>query len=286
MAPRKVEPEPSERVKLLAGRIASALGSEIRAERLRRAWSLRTLGARARLSIATLQGIESGAAGSVESYARVAAAFGWDPRFVLQPVRFPLTQRDVDPVHAAMGELEAHRLSRPGSEVRLDEPYQHYQFSGRADLVSIDRARMALLHIENRTRFPDVQGFAGSWNAKRAYLAKNLADRLEVTPSRWRSITHVVVALWSAEVLHPLRLRAQTFRSACPDPAGAFAGWWMGSPPDAGTSSTLVVLDPLPGRRSSRRQWIDLETALDRATDPRYRGYSEAVEALRRAGLA
>src|SRR2546423_614135 len=33
-----------------------------------------------------------------------------------------------DIVHAAMGELEARHLRKLGLVVRLDEPYQHYQF--------------------------------------------------------------------------------------------------------------------------------------------------------------
>ena len=81
-----------------------------------------------------------------------------------------------------------------------------------------------------------------------------------------------------------LRLRRASFAAVCPDPIDAFAAWWDGAEPRPGTSSTLVLLDPLPGRRRSRRRWVGLD-ALDRV-EPRYRGYAQALEALRAAGQA
>ena len=143
------------------------------------------------------------------------------------------------------------------------------------------RAR-ALLHVENRTRFPDVQGFAGSFNQKRVYLAAQLAERLGIR--RFASVAHVVVALWSAEVLHTVRLRSETFRSVAPDPPAAWDQWWAGTPPTEGSATTFVLLDPLAGRRASRRRFIGLDEA--RTAEPRYRGYADALEALRAAGRA
>lgn len=49
-------------------------------------------------------------------------------------------------------------LRRSGFEVAIAEPHQHYQFAGRADRLGWDLDRRALIHIENRTRFPDMQG--------------------------------------------------------------------------------------------------------------------------------
>ncbi len=115
-----------------------------------------------------------------------------------------------------MGEVEAAHLRWLGYEVRLDEPYQHYQFAGRADLVAIHREQRTLLHLENRTRFPDVQAFAGAYNGKRAYPGPDLARRLGIARA-FVSETHVVVALWSAEALHTMRLREESFRSVSPD---------------------------------------------------------------------
>lgn len=220
----------------------------------------------------------------MEAYVRISLAFGWKPQFGLQEMRTPAAKRDADPVHAAMGEVEAAHFRQLGYEVHVDEPYQHYQFSGRADVTVIDRPQRAFLHIENRTGFPDIQGFAGVYNAKRAHLVDDLPPRLKVAGG-WNSIAHVVVALWSSEVLHAVRLRRETFASVCPDDAqDIFGAWWTGEPPTTGTASTLVVFDPLTGGRSSRRRWIDLEDA--QIADPRYRGYAQALEALRAAGLA
>ena len=155
------------------------------------------------------------------------------------------------------------------------------QFAGRADVLALDRTRRALLHIENRTRFDDIQAFVGSYNAKRAYLAPDLAERLAI-PGGFRTVTHVVAALWSSEVLHAVRLRRVSFAAVCPDSPDAFATWWDDARPAPGTSSVFILFDPIPGLRSSRRRWVGLDQ-LDRA-DPRYRGYAHAVDMLRAAG--
>lgn len=262
---------------------AAQLGREARAERLRRGASQTVLAAKAGLSTSEVHKLESGKVCGLETYLRVGFALGLEPGFSLLPPPRPSTPRDLDPVHAAMGEIEASHFRKLGFEIRLDEPYQHYQFAGRADAAVIDRERRALLHLENRTRFPDTQGFLGSWNSKRAYLAEDLTRRLELEGG-WRSIDHVVVALWSAEVLHALRLRTETFRSACPDGPEGFVAWWSGSPPEPGVRASLVVFDPVTGMRSSRRRWIGLKDV--RSVDARYRGYAEALAALAAAGLA
>ena len=177
-----------------------------------------------------------------------------------------------------MGELEARHLRSLGIPTGIDEPYQHYQFAGRADLVAWDAAAKALLHIENRTRFPEFQDMAGSFNAKKAYLADVIGARLGV--DRWASQTHVIAAVWTSEVLHALRMRRELFRSLCPDPTDAFAGWWMAQPPTKGSHSVFVVLDPLVHGR--QRQWIGLDDAL--VARPRHAGYAEvAVNLLRPA---
>jgi hypothetical protein len=86
-------------------------------------------------------------------------------------------------------------------------------------------------------------------------------------------VTHAIVALWSAEVLHTLRLRAETFRSACPDPLDAFEAWWEGrTPEDEQPRSILVILDPNPGRKSAYAGWGALPTVR-----ARYRGYADAA---------
>ena len=82
--------------------------------------------------------------------------------------------------------------------------------------------------------------------------------------------------LWSADVLHSIRMRSETFRAACPSDAAALDAWWAGSPEGlAGVTSTLVVLDPAPGVREAFRF---AQPAA--GTRPRYRGYAEAAAAV------
>jgi hypothetical protein len=220
----------------------------------------------------------------MDAYARLAVALGLSPVFSMATTRRTATRpREADPVHAAMGEAEAAHFREHVREILLDEPYQHYQFAGRADLLAIDRERRALLHIENRTRFPHLQAFAGSYNAKRAYLADNVARRLGIGGG-FRSVTHVVAALWSSEVLHVVRLRQATFGAVCPDAPDAFAAWWDGTEPPQGESSTFIRFDPLPGQRLNRRRWVGLDAVA--RVEPRYRGYADALERLRQSGSA
>src|SRR5438132_266200 len=82
--------------------------------------------------------------------------------------------------------------------------------AGSADLVGWSLNPPDLLHVENKTRVPNVQEAAGAFNAKRAFLGREIAERLRVP--RWRTETHVLVLAWTAEVLHTLRLRTETFR--------------------------------------------------------------------------
>lgn len=284
MSPAKsVIPAPP-RVRTQLSRLALELGRELRDARLRRGWRLADVATKAGVSVAAAHAAESGRVASVEMYVRLAMALGLTPRLTVMSERGARPSRDVDPVHAAMGEVEADHLRALGHEVLIDEPYQYFQFAGRADVVAIDRRQRSLLHLENRTRFPDIQAFAGAYNAKRAYLAAELAKRYGISGA-FQSQTHVVVALWSSEVLHALRLREQTFRSVCPDSTAALQDWWSGTPPSpASPTSALVVFDPLPGQRSSRRRWAGLD--LVRSIEPRYRGYADALEALRGGGIA
>lgn len=263
-------------------RMGVEAGSSIHEERVRRHLSLSTLANKAGVSTSHLAEVEAGVPASLETYARVMTALGLqaelrgaDPRGRSRP-----TPADEDYVHAAMGDIQAVRLSRNGFEVAIDEPYQHYQFAGRADVVAWDRSSRALLHIENRTRFPNVQNALGSYSAKRAYLGKVLTDRLGIRGG-WASETHVIAALWSSEVIHVLRLRDGTFRAACPDPVDAFRAWWAGDVTGlSGRTSALALFDPGLGVREAFRLG---ELPGDR-TRSRYRGYAEAAQRLRSGG--
>jgi transcriptional regulator with XRE-family HTH domain len=260
-------------------RVAADIALQVREERRRRGLTLRGVAGRASLSVGTVHAIESGRICGFSTYVRLAEALRLraELRFVDPRRRDGAAQRQADPVHAAIGEIEAEHLRALGFRVSLDEPYQHYQFAGRADVVAWSTEAQALLHIENRTQFPDVQQAFGAFNAKRRYLGADLAAAAGV--ATWRSETHVMVCLWSAEVLRVVRAHAASFAGVCPDEPGGFDAWWSGRPPKAGRRSILIVFDPLTGRRTDRRRWVGLsEVATVR---PRYRDYADATARLR-----
>jgi transcriptional regulator with XRE-family HTH domain len=258
-------------------------GRRLHDERIRRGWTLRDLAARAGTAVAVAHRVESGDVATLESYARLATALGLRPELAFadpRSRRAPRTHADEssDFVHAAMGELEARWLARPGRTISIDEPYQHYQFAGRADLLAWDDAN--LLHIENRTRFPNLQEAAGAWNAKRQYLAAAVADRAGIGPRGWRSVTHVMACLWSSEVLHAIRLRRASFAALCPDDPDALLAWLRGDEPAPGSTSALIALDPAVPFGSRRRTIAPLTEPPK--LEPRYRGYADAADHLRR----
>ena len=190
--------------------------------------------------------------------------------------------RSQDPVHAAVVELLAARYAGQSRIVAVDEPFQHYQFAGRADLAVVDPAGPDLLHHEVKTAIPNVGELAGAWNVKRQYLARVLAER-HASRGGFRSITHVLTIAWTAECLRVVRLREATIRALGPDTTEAFAAWWEGGRPRApGTTSTVILLDPVDRPRASA--WVGLEDA--RTIRPRHADYVALLEALGRAGRA
>ena len=182
------------------------------------------------------------------------------------------------------GETLADRLAGYGFPLAIDEPYQHYQFAGRADVLAWDLAARAMLHVENRTRFPNIQDAIGSYNSKRRYLPAVMAERLGIRGG-FASVTNVITGLWSNEVIHVARIRAATFRAVCPDDRSAFEAWWSGKTPTAAAStSTFLLLDPVLPATPRRSAFVGLEQVLEGSIRPRYRGYADAVDALRREG--
>jgi transcriptional regulator with XRE-family HTH domain len=136
MSPRKLSSHPPPRVRAIANPLATHLGEEVRAARIRRRWSLADLATRAGVSPSMIHGIEAGEPATLEGYARIAVALEIEPEFTFAARRSTAVVRDADPVHAAMGEVEAQQFGGHAFPVRLDEPYQHDQFAGRADLVA------------------------------------------------------------------------------------------------------------------------------------------------------
>ncbi len=183
MSPRRATAPPTPAATALANRLATSIGSAVREERRRRAMTTRELARRARLSPASVDAVEAGRRVSLDVYARTTTALGLSLDLVIGDRRRTHGRRDVDLVHAAMGEFEARRLSPHDYRVAIDHPYQHYQFAGRADVLAWSASARALLHIENRTLFPDIQEAAGSFNAKCQYLAPVLARQMEILRS-------------------------------------------------------------------------------------------------------
>jgi transcriptional regulator with XRE-family HTH domain len=266
----------------LANRIASAIGLAVLEERRRRGWTTRDVAQRARVAASTVSSVEARRRASLDVYARLAVALGLQMQVVLDVGGSSRPQREgADLVHAAMGELWAELLAGCGYEVAIDQPYQHYQFAGRADVLAWTSDPACLLHIENRTRFPDLQQAAGSYNAKREFLAPVVARQIGI--KSFKTVSHVMVGLWSAEVIHSIRTRRATFRALCPDDEAPFAAWLAGKPPVGVSTSSLVLLDPFTRKRSARI--VGLARVLD-GVRPRVRGYREAAGRLRREGRA
>ena len=249
MSPRKQLRKSSRPVSAAVDRLWWTFGQQVRDLRLARGWSVAELARRSGLSPSFVYLIEGGQSGSVEGAARLAIALGKHAELTLADPR----QRDdrrpdlgSDLVHSLMGVFETGHFRRLGVPIGVDVPYQHFQFAGRADVVAWDLAKRALLHSENRTRFPDFQSMAGSFNGKRAYLAEAVGKRVGVR--RWASQTHVIAAIWSAESLHVVRLRADSFPSVVP-------------------RSARRLLDVVGGRPADGRRHFDTDRA--RSARPR-----------------
>jgi len=269
---------------LVALRLAGHVGLVISDARRARRWTLAVLSDRSGVSVTRCHDVEHGRLASLETYAALASALDLDLRLdVVDPRRRANTARLEDPVHAAMGEMIARQLARSGTSVAIDEPYQHFQFAGRADVLAWDDDARHLLHVENRTRFPNLQEAIGSFNAKRRYLPGVMAERLGRGARGFDSVSNVIAVLWSSEAIHALRLHPATFAAVCPDPPNALEAWWRGNvlTPRSGVSSTLVLLDPAPAT-NRHRPWAPLTDA----TRPRYRGYADAAAALSRGAVS
>lgn len=164
----------------------------------------------------------------------------------------------------------------------MDEPFQHYQFAGRADLAVVDPGGPDLLHHEVKTAMPNMGELAGAWNVKRQYLGRLLAERHGFGKG-FRSVTHVLTIAWTAECLHVLRLRGATIRALGPDTTEAFEAWWDGArPAHSGTTSSVILLDPIERPRAA--SWVGIEDAG--TIRPRHAGYAALLDTLGRTGRA
>lgn len=263
--------------------IQAAAGDRIRAVRRRRRWSVDRLARAAGISRSLVYLVERGEGTTIATYARIGTVLGMRVDLLLDDDRAPTrSERAVDPVHAAMVELLAARYAERGRWVGTDEPFQHFQFAGRADLAVIDPTGPDLLHHEVKTAIPNVGELAGAWNVKRQYLAGALAARYGYAAG-FRTVTHVLTLAWTGECLRVLRLRAATICSLAPDDTIAFEAWWARTPPvRTGTIATAILLDPIARPRAT--PWIGLDGAP--TCRPRHAAYAGLLDALRRVHRA
>jgi hypothetical protein len=229
------------------------------------------------VSVATVHAAEAGVHTSIATWIRITEALGLDLSVEVGSVdRRAVRRRDADIVHALMGECEVSLLAAHDLQVATDEPWQHYQFAGRADVLAWDVATRQLLHIENRTQFPDVQDAVGRFRSAQRFLAGSVADRVGI--SHPRSETHVMVALWSAEVLRVIRRSPSTFRAVDTGGRVSFDAWLAGEQAPDGRHMTLVLFDPFATGR--RRRFASLDDALD-GVRSRVATYAQAADLIR-----
>lgn len=259
-------------------RLCGRLGTALRAGRHARGWTLQAVADAAGLSPAAVARLERGGTGGLATYLRLAGVLGLRLTWELHALAHTLEAEDA--VHAVMAEVQARRFGTGLRQVLIDEPYQHFRFAGRGDLVVVDRGRSAIHHSENKTRIVNVGELSGSFNAKCRWLGAEVAERSGIR--RLTSESHTLVLLWSEEVLAVARALGRTLRALGPHGTGAFEAWWDGVPP-VGLHRGIVVLDPID-RGPAQPQWVGLDEALE--ARPRYRGYADAFQELRAAGIA
>src|SRR3954470_1970239 len=122
MSPAKTVAPPSEAARAALDRLWAELGAKVREARRARGWTIERLAATAGSSRWSVYLLERGEPTSVELVVRVFTALGLrlevdatDPRKRDRAI----SGRTEDPVHAAMGEVEASRLRAIGLEVGI-----------------------------------------------------------------------------------------------------------------------------------------------------------------------
>lgn len=274
--------------------VATRLGALIRTERRGQDLTLATLAEMAGVSTSSTHAVEGGRRATLGMYVRLVRALdkrlvidlgdlrGTDPVIPAEGlsaiVGRPQSATGRDIVHAAMGELEAARLLAHGRPLGIDVPWQHYRFGGRADVVTWDIERRALLQFENKSQLPDVQDALGRFNETQAYLGGALWERLGMAGPPLVE-THVMVALWSAEVIDVVRRNPATFRATFPASPDPFLTWWSRGVPGRGRTTAFVLLDPFATGRE--RVFADLREVLA-GVQPRLAGYAAAADLVRR----
>lgn len=124
MSPARLVVPRSAVVQASLDRVWTDVGRQVREGREARSWSTQALAARAGVSRGVVYLVERGEPSSLEVAIRCLGALGLrlDVQAVDPRRRNQATLRGEDPVHAAMGELEARHLRQLGHPVGIDEP--------------------------------------------------------------------------------------------------------------------------------------------------------------------
>jgi transcriptional regulator with XRE-family HTH domain len=110
------------RTDVLVRRTTSHLAEQLRMERLRRGLTIRDLASRVGLSPAAVYAVETGRTASLPTYIALGSALHLQPAFTFEARQRRAIVQPEDPVHAAMGELEARRLRSLGNHVAVASP--------------------------------------------------------------------------------------------------------------------------------------------------------------------
>jgi transcriptional regulator with XRE-family HTH domain len=165
------------------------IGRLLRMVRLRKRWTQTGVGARAKLSAATIGRHENGIIGSVRALESHAAVFALrvDVRIV---GRAGELVRLADDEHAAIVESLATWFRAQGFQVDVEASFSEWGERGRVDLLAFDPVTGTLVIVEVKSLLVDLQDLFGALDVKQR-LAASIAGRKGWAPTR----TMVVLAV-------------------------------------------------------------------------------------------
>ena len=104
------------------------------------------------------------------------------PSIVTLGWRTPELDRMRDRVHAAMVEAMSRILVDAGWQITAESGFNHYGERGSADILAWHRARLAILIVETKSRFGDLQDTLAALDRKRRVLPIEFEKRFGWRP--------------------------------------------------------------------------------------------------------
>ena len=162
----------------------------IRALRLKKGWSQRTLGDRSSMSREAISRIERGQLSgvTVKTVDKVAMALGASVNLRVQWQGEQL-DRLIDAAHAGLQETVAEVLSALGWLVRVEVTFNHFGECGRVDILAFHPLLRILIVLEIKSALGDLQDTLGRLDVK-ARLGRVVAREVG-----WNDIADVIPAL-------------------------------------------------------------------------------------------